>query len=111
MSDTHTAGFWRPGTYEVTKRIEVDDDGRGRFVDVPGGVSITGLWPSTLTRVTPLDDQPGEEDTAGLQSGMDWRRIAVKLATADDTLPRALFNLLTGTERDRLEAAIAAEKA
>lgn len=36
-----------------------------------------------------------------------WRRIAVKIATADDTLPGARLNLLTTVERDHLEAAIA----
>lgn len=48
----HTTDFL-PGIYDLTKRLEVDDEGRGRFVDVPGGQAVVvGFWPSTLSRIT-----------------------------------------------------------
>lgn len=52
---------WQPGTYEITKRIVIEPDGTGRFVDAPDGVAIAGFWPHTATRVTriPPDTEAG----------------------------------------------------
>lgn len=42
------------GTYRVTKRVVVDELGKAEYIDEPGGVPITGLWPNTLTRIEPV---------------------------------------------------------
>lgn len=47
-----------PGTYELTKRIEVNADGLYRFVDMPDGPGaeyVSGFWPVTRSQVRKLD--------------------------------------------------------
>jgi hypothetical protein len=43
-----------PGTYELTKRVEVNEDGVARFVDMPDGPDaeyIAGFWHKTRSTV------------------------------------------------------------
>ncbi len=77
-----TADF-PPGTYRVIKRVVVDENGHGRFVDEPGGVAVAGFWPTTLSAVTPVseDTQDLREEFARCWDGDDdptdgtWREI------------------------------------
>lgn len=46
-----------PGTYLLTKRVVVKEDGLSEFVDEPEGEYIKGFWPRTRTRVTPVVDE------------------------------------------------------
>lgn len=49
----------RPGTYELTKRIEVGEDGTFRFVDMPDGPDaeyVAGFWHKTRSRVRQVRD-------------------------------------------------------
>jgi hypothetical protein len=62
-----------PGTYRVTKRVVVDEDGSTKFVDEPGGVSVAGLWPGTLTRVEPV---PAVSSPSGVPGDGLRERIA-----------------------------------
>lgn len=49
-----------PGTYELTKRVHVGDDGRARFMDMPDGPLaeyVAGFWPKTRSWVRKVDSQ------------------------------------------------------
>lgn len=48
-----------PGTYLLTKRVVVKEDGFSEFVDEPEGEYIKGFWPRTRTRVTPVPPEAG----------------------------------------------------
>ncbi|ANZ35292.1 hypothetical protein BBK82_03555 [Lentzea guizhouensis] len=50
-----------PGTYLLTKRLVVGENGCSEFVDEPVGEYIKGFWPRTRTRVTPVLGEPTDE--------------------------------------------------
>lgn len=56
-----------PGIYELTKRIEVRENGTAGFIDMPEGPDthyVTGFWPSTQTRVRMISDLPAGAERA-----------------------------------------------
>lgn len=63
-----------PGTYQLTKRIVVGENGTYKFVDEPGGEAILGFFHRTLTGVRPVVTGPGESD----------KHVAATIRTAID---------------------------
>jgi hypothetical protein len=60
ITDESAAPSLRPGTYELTKRVEVDENGLARFVDMPDGPGaeyVAGFWHKTRSRVRPIHDR------------------------------------------------------
>lgn len=50
----------RPGTYDLTKRVEVDENGVARFVDMPDGPNaeyVAGFWHKTRSWVRSVADE------------------------------------------------------
>lgn len=74
------------GTYTVTKRVVVDEDGCSRYVDHPGGVPIAGLWPSTLTRIAPVPASELAEE-----------------ADTDDEVVAALLRVSAGSDGELIQ--------
>lgn len=71
-----------PGTYELTKRIEVGQDGAYRFVDMPDGPDaeyVKGFWHKTRSQVRKVD--PDRVSVSHITDDMA-ERLATALALA-----------------------------
>jgi hypothetical protein len=60
-----------PGTYVVTKCVQVDQDGHARFIDMPDGADaeyVAGFWPKTRSWVRKVEGVPvGSTPDGGAQ--------------------------------------------
>lgn len=76
-----------PGTYRLIKRVVVDESGHARFVDEPGGVSVAGVWPATLSVVEPVPAVSVSPVDKGLRREVDEIRAALVAADPKADLP------------------------
>jgi len=74
-----------PGTYQLTKRVVVKEDGLSEFVDEPVGEYIKGFWPRTRTRVTPVGGEETNLKPDAPQVSMEELREKVASVVDDYT--------------------------
>lgn len=74
-----------PGTYLLTKRVVVKEDGLSEFVDEPEGEYIKGFWPRTRTRVTPVGGEETNLKPDAPQASMEELREKVAQVVDDYT--------------------------
>lgn len=85
---TETAKHLAPGTYELTKRIEVDDDGTCHWVDMPDGPGveyIAGFWHKTRSTVRRVPSGGTDNTPPGITEEMVEAAFDVWAASPADT--------------------------